>query len=76
MITTGDEYRAAKRTLQEMHMATGSELLCRCGHNRAAHEHFRPDTDCALCERGQCDRFRRATNVLSLPREWLTRRPQ
>ncbi len=29
---------------------------CVCGHVRDAHEHYRPGTDCALCD---CPRFRR-----------------
>ncbi|WP_211770117.1 hypothetical protein [Kutzneria sp. CA-103260] len=28
---------------------------CECGHARAAHEHYRPGSDCALCD---CPRFR------------------
>lgn len=28
---------------------------CVCGHVRDAHEHYRPGTDCALCD---CPRFR------------------
>ncbi|GGK86271.1 hypothetical protein JOE58_001239 [Curtobacterium luteum] len=29
---------------------------CVCGHVRDAHEHYRPGTDCALCD---CPRFRK-----------------
>ncbi|RBY75293.1 hypothetical protein DQ238_19900 [Geodermatophilus sp. TF02-6] len=29
--------------------------LCRCGHVRTAHEHYRRGTDCALCD---CGRYR------------------
>ena len=25
-------------------------LLCRCGHARSAHRHYRKGTDCALCD--------------------------
>jgi hypothetical protein len=25
-------------------------VLCRCGHNRLAHEHYRKGSECALCE--------------------------
>jgi hypothetical protein len=25
-------------------------VVCRCGHDHEAHEHYRPGTDCALCE--------------------------
>jgi len=31
---------------------------CRCGHEAAAHEHFRPGTDCGACGAKQCGRFR------------------
>jgi hypothetical protein len=34
-------------------------LLCRCGHDRDAHRHYRPGSDCALCE---CRRW--------CPRRW------
>jgi len=29
---------------------------CACGHPQEAHEHYRPGSDCALCD---CPRFRR-----------------
>lgn len=29
--------------------------VCRCGHRRDAHEHYRPGSDCGLCA---CTRFR------------------
>jgi hypothetical protein len=28
--------------------------MCRCGHGRAAHEHYRPGADCGSC---LCDRY-------------------
>jgi hypothetical protein len=28
---------------------------CRCGHVRDAHEHYRPGSDCSLCD---CPRYR------------------
>jgi len=31
---------------------------CQCGHARAAHEHYRKGTDCAICDASTCDRFR------------------
>jgi len=34
--------------------------LCRCGHPREAHNHYRKGTDCALCPVGGCIRFRAA----------------
>ena len=30
--------------------------LCRCGHDRQAHRHYRPGADCSLCG---CQRFAR-----------------
>lgn len=37
-------------------MPAGSDTdPCVCGHPRAAHEHYRSGTDCALCD---CPRFR------------------
>jgi hypothetical protein len=35
--------------------------LCVCGHPYRAHEHYRPGTECVLCDAGQCRRFRSAT---------------
>ncbi|MBT2501644.1 hypothetical protein [Curtobacterium sp. ISL-83] len=29
---------------------------CVCGHEQAAHEHYRPGSDCALCD---CPKYRR-----------------
>jgi hypothetical protein len=29
--------------------------VCRCGHRRDAHKHYRPGSDCGLCA---CTRFR------------------
>jgi hypothetical protein len=31
---------------------------CTCGHGRAAHEHYRPGTDCGACGRKACGEFR------------------
>ncbi|WP_167305454.1 hypothetical protein [Mycolicibacterium neoaurum] len=33
--------------------------ICRCGHERAAHKHYRPGAECALCAPGECTGFRR-----------------
>lgn len=30
-------------------------MSCRCGHDRGAHEHYRPGSDCGGCE---CPRYR------------------
>lgn len=32
---------------------------CACGHDRDAHEHYRPGSDCAMCPEGVCMRFAR-----------------
>lgn len=39
--------------------------VCRCGHERTLHEHWRRGTDCAACGPLDCPTFRRA---------WLRRR--
>ncbi|WP_304118504.1 hypothetical protein [Mycolicibacterium bacteremicum] len=31
--------------------------ICQCGHGRAAHEHYRPGTDCALCGPQVCQAY-------------------
>jgi len=31
---------------------------CTCGHARAAHDHYRPGTDCGACGAEGCDAFR------------------
>ena len=37
----------------------GSSLpICRCGHDRHLHEHYRRGTDCALCGSAVCPRYR------------------
>ena len=33
---------------------------CTCGHAMAAHEHYRPGTDCSACGRAACGEFRPA----------------
>jgi hypothetical protein len=30
---------------------------CKCGHERAAHEHYRSGAECALCPSGACSRY-------------------
>lgn len=37
-------------------MPTTDTATCVCGHAQDAHEHYRPGSDCALCD---CPRFRR-----------------
>jgi hypothetical protein len=46
---------------------SASGQLCRCGHGRAAHSHYRGGSDCALCT---CPRFRMDWRAL------LFRRPR
>ena len=31
---------------------------CTCGHSHAAHEHYRPGSDCGACGRSACGEFR------------------
>ncbi|KNA89727.1 hypothetical protein ABW18_18710 [Gordonia jacobaea] len=45
------------------------DSTCRCGHPRAAHEHFRSGTDCAICGPEKCPRFRRAWSRQARPAE-------
>ena len=33
--------------------------LCRCGHGRTAHEHYRRGSDCGVCGAAGCAAFRR-----------------
>ena len=42
---------AAYRTIPVM-----SVEICRCGHERAAHEHFRAGSECSLCVHKECKR--------------------
>jgi hypothetical protein len=44
-------------------------IHCRCGHARAAHEHYRRGTDCALCP-GDCPRYRPVLDVGAV-KTWL-----
>ena len=39
-------------------MRHDEEATCVCGHRQPAHEHYRPGSDCALCGRTGCGRFR------------------
>jgi len=34
-------------------------VVCRCGHPRDAHEHYRAGSECAVCGAAVCARFRR-----------------
>lgn len=39
--------------------------MCRCGHQRDVHEHYRAATDCSLCGRDLCPAYRRPPSHLS-----------
>ncbi|MFT3661174.1 MAG: hypothetical protein QM809_07165 [Gordonia sp. (in: high G+C Gram-positive bacteria)] len=39
---------------------------CVCGHDEAAHRHYRDGSDCALCGDGACARFRPASGLCGL----------
>jgi hypothetical protein len=34
-------------------MDMSKPVLCRCGHDRMAHRHYRRGSDCALCDCGR-----------------------
>lgn len=53
-------------------VARPATVLCRCGHAQIAHLHYRPGTDCAMCE---CARFRRGRTLRALRRLDPRRRP-
>lgn len=36
------------------------DAACRCGHAKAAHEHYRRGSDCGLCGRELCRSFGRS----------------
>lgn len=43
--------------------ATGEDrtgAVCRCGHPREAHRHYRKGTECSVCPAGECAGFRAA----------------
>jgi hypothetical protein len=47
-----------------------SDDVCACGHIREAHQHFRRGSDCGVCGRVGCRRFRRqATAQAATPIE-------
>ena len=41
-----------------------SGITCRCGHHPDAHQHYRPGSDCGLCE---CARWSRCGGLKSRP---------
>jgi hypothetical protein len=36
---------------------------CMCGHSEAAHEHYRPGSDCGACGRAACGEYRPANST-------------
>jgi hypothetical protein len=48
-------------------------LLCSCHHDRDAHRHYRPGSDCALCE---CRRWSPWNPVPRLVRRWARLSPR
>jgi hypothetical protein len=46
---------------------TRRHRLCSCHHGRAAHRHYRPGSDCAVCP---CPRWSPPNPVLQLVRRW------
>lgn len=54
----------------------GEPDLCRCGHVREAHEHYRRGSDCGICGMDGCRRFTAAVRDTTTPessRDTLTR---
>lgn len=41
--------------------ATPTTAVCRCGHEKDVHEHYRPGTDCGICGTS-CRAFRAAAD--------------
>ena len=50
-----------------MHSDEAGGAVCRCGHPRDAHEHYRRGTECALCV--ECPRFRPSAPAALVPRQ-------
>lgn len=47
--------------------------LCRCGHARAVHEHYRRGRDCGICGAENCPGFRAPGGFADRLRSWLGR---
>jgi hypothetical protein len=45
---------------------------CRCGHDAAAHEHYRPGSDCGACGAAHCARYRPVGRLRAV-RRWMRR---
>jgi hypothetical protein len=55
-----------------MYLDEAADVVCRCGHARVAHEHYRAGTQCALCI--DCPRFRPSGGTLRRLAAGLLRR--
>lgn len=56
-------------------MATS--VMCRCGHGRETHEHFRSGSDCGICGTRACRHFRRPDwRRAQLAAEYLAAQPE
>jgi hypothetical protein len=44
-------------------------VVCKCGHARSAHRHYRSGSDCALCA-GACRSFRLRINASAIKEFW------
>jgi hypothetical protein len=49
---------AAPDTAPPAGPSAGTPIRCECGHDAAAHEHYRPGSDCGACGTAQCARYR------------------
>jgi len=58
-----DASGAAEAGRQGGIVTEGTPRVCRCGHERGAHEHYRRGSDCSLCPSGECSRYRTARPV-------------
>lgn len=55
-----DWHRRVTLSLEDVMIEPADEPRCQCGHAKNAHEHYRPGSECALCDEGVCDQFRLA----------------
>ena len=53
---TADGAAAPRPVRPSCGAAAEDSATCVCGHPQEAHEHYRPGSDCALCD---CPRFRK-----------------
>jgi len=57
-----------------MHRDESSDAVCRCGHGRAAHEHYRAGAECAVCS--DCPKFRPSGGIARRLSAIFRRRPR